>query len=315
MRKYIIKRILILLPVLLLVTVFSFAIVNLAPGDAADLYVTPDATPEQIEMTRERLGLNQPVPVQYVKWLLNVLQGDLGFSFNSRMSVLPLLGTKFMATLQLMAVTLLFAYIIAIPLGIISARKQNKFIDNFITTASFVGVSVPNFFLGLGLIYVFSLQLKWLPTGGIRTLGGSGGLWDSIRHMIMPVLVLSTFYCANMTRYVRASMINIYSENYMRTAVSKGLPSRIILTRHGLRNALIPIITIIGSDIPKLIGGAVVTEQIFRWPGLGQLMITSIAARDYPVIMAVNLISAVAVLVCNLVVDILYAVVDARIRY
>lgn len=315
MRKYITRRLLIMIPVLLLVSVFAFGIVNLAPGDAADLFVTPDATPEQIEMTRERLGLNQPLIVQYVKWLLNTLSGNLGFSFSTRTSVLGLVAARIVPTLQLMGATLLVAYAVAIPLGVYCAKHKNSWLDNLVTTASFAGVSVPNFFLGLGMIYIFSLQLGWLPNGGQETLGGNDTFLKSLSYYVLPVIVLATSYSANMTRYVRSTMIQVYEENYMRTAVSKGISDRKVTFRHGLRNALVPIITVIGSDIPRLIGGAIVTEQVFRWPGIGQLMMSSISARDYPVIMAINLLSALAVLFSNLFVDILYAYVDPRIRY
>lgn len=315
MKKYILKRILIMIPVLLLVTIFCFGIVQLAPGDPADLYADPNATVEQIALTREKLGLDQPVPVQYVKWLGNTLQGDLGFSFNSRLAVTKILTPKIVSTLQLLLGVVIVSYGIGIPLGIACAKRKNKLFDVLTTSLSFMGISIPNFFIGLLLIYVFSLQLRWLPTSGKMTLGGGGGLLDLLRHMVMPVVVLSIFYCSNMTRYVRATMIGINSENYMRTAIAKGLPESEVLRKHGLRNALIPVITIIGGDIPKLIGGAVITETIFAWPGIGMLMITSINARDYPVIMAINLLCAFAVLICNLLVDIFYAVADPRIRY
>lgn len=316
MAKYIIKRVLITIPVLLMVTIFCFLIVNMAPGDPTDLYLSENATEQQISQMRENLGLDQPLPVQYFKWLINLLHGNLGFSYASRVEVTAILPSKIMATITLMIATLLFSYALAIPLGIISAKKQNGFVDNMITSFSFLGISIPNFFFGLGLIYVFALQLKWLPTGGMETLGGSsGGIIDRLRHIILPTIVLSAFYSSNMIRYVRASMIDIFEENYMRTATSKGLKGSIILFRHGVKNALVPIITVISSDIPKMLGGAIVTEQIFQWPGIGQLMISAINSRDYPVLMAINLIAAIAVLGCNLLADVLYAVADPRIRY
>lgn len=316
MGKYILKRILIMIPVLLMVSFFSFLIINMAPGDPADLYVSPDMTQAQIELTRQKLGLNQPLLVRYGLWLWNTVQGDLGFSFQSRIPVTQVLPSKISATVQLMLVTLVFSYLIGIPLGVLSAKYKNSWFDNLMTGFNFLGVSIPNFFLGLGLIYIFSLKLKLLPTGGMVTLGPSGGsLGDRINHLILPVIVLSTFYISNMTRYVRSSMIDIFQENYMRTAVAKGLPQRKVLLKHGLRNSLVPIITIISSDIPKLLGGAVVTEQIFNWPGIGQLMMLAINSRDYPMLMAINLLAAVAVLIFNLIADIMYAVVDPRIRY
>lgn len=315
MGKYIIKRILITIPVLLLVTIFCFGIVNLAPGDPTDLYISENATAQQKEQMRENLGLNQPLPVQYVKWLGNLLQGNLGISFSSRVAVTEVLPNKIQATLTLMLATLLLSYILAIPLGIICAKKQGGWLDTLITSFSFLGVSIPNFFFGLGLIFIFALQLKWLPTGGMTTLGQESNAIDSIKHLIMPTVVLSAFYCSNMIRYVRANMIEIFSENYMRTAKAKGLNQKLTLWRHGVKNSLVSIITVASSDIPKMLGGAVVTEQIFQWPGIGQLMISSINSRDYPVLMAINLVAALGVMLCNLLADILYAVVDPRIRY
>lgn len=315
MGKYIIKRILITIPVLLLVTIFCFGIVNLAPGDPTDLYISENATAQQKEQMRENLGLNQPLPVQYVKWLGNLLQGNLGISFSSRVTVTEVLPNKIQATLTLMLATLLLSYILAIPLGIICAKKQGGWLDTLITSFSFLGVSIPNFFFGLGLIFIFALQLKWLPTGGMTTLGQESNAIDSLKHLIMPTVVLSAFYCSNMIRYVRANMIEIFSENYMRTAKAKGLNQKLTLWRHGVKNSLVSIITVASSDIPKMLGGAVVTEQIFQWPGIGQLMISSINSRDYPVLMAINLVAALGVMLCNLLADILYAVVDPRIRY
>lgn len=315
MRKYILKRLLIMIPVIFMVSIFTFLITRMAPGDITSLYISPDATIEQIEMTRQKLGLDQPLVVQYVKWLGNTLQGDLGFSFNSRIPVTQILPTKIVASLQLMVVTLVFAYVVAIPLGILAAKYKNSWFDNLMTGFNFFGVSIPNFFLGLALIYFFALQMKWLPTGGIKPLGGVDNFATRARHMVLPVLVLSTSYISNMTRQVRAAMIEVFDENYIRTAIAKGLPEKVVTIKHGLKNSLIPIITIMSSDIPKLLGGAVVTEQIFQWPGIGSLMMTSINARDYPVIMAINLLAAIAVLIFNLLADIMYAKVDPRIRY
>lgn len=315
MQKYIVKRLITTIPVLVMISIAAFLMVNLAPGDAADLYVTPDATPQQVEATRRALGLDQPLPVQYIRWLGNILQGDFGFSYSTRYQVLPILLSRLGPTIILMGTTLLVSYIIAIPLGILSARKQGTWIDNVLTGGAFIGVSIPNFFLGLGLIYIFAVQLRWFPTGGMVQLGSSGGFLQVVHHLVLPVVVLSAFYIANMARYMRATMIEVFSENYMRTATAKGLPSNVILNRHGVRNALIPIITVIGTDLPRLVGGAIVTEQIFQWPGLGRLTITAIAQRDYPILMAVTMLSAVVVLFANLLVDILYAVVDPRIKY
>lgn len=315
MIKYIGKRLLVIIPVLFVISILAFGMLQMAPGDISDLYQSPDSTPEQIAMIRENLGLNDSLVVQYWRWLTNLLTGDLGFSFRTRTSVVGLLAEAITPTLQLMVATLVFAYLIAIPLGIYTANHKNSWIDNFVTTFSFAGVSIPNFFLGLLLIFFFAVQLGWLPIGGRENLSGEMTFWQSISYYILPVVVLGTSYCANMTRYVRTTMIGINEQNYVRTAVAKGLTDDKVIGRHSLPNALVPVLTVIGSDIPRLIGGAVVTEQVFRWPGVGSLMMSSINARDYPVIMAITLFSALAVLACNLLVDVSYAYVDPRIRY
>lgn len=315
MIKYLSKRLLLIVPVLLIISILAFAMIQMAPGDIADLYQSPDATPQQIEMIRENLGLNDSIVVQYWRWLTNLFTGDLGFSFRTRTAVTGLISEALLPTLQLMFGTLIVAYIVAIPLGIYAANHKNTWIDHLLTTFSFAGVSMPNFFLGMLLIYFFSVELGWLPIGGMENLSGDMTFWQGLSYYVLPTLVLGASYCANMTRYVRSTVIGINEQNYMRTAVAKGLKEEDMIKRHTLPNALVPILTVIGSDIPRLIGGAVVTEQVFRWPGIGSLMMASINARDYPVIMTITLISAFAVLACNLLVDISYAYVDPRIRY
>ncbi|MFE0442568.1 ABC transporter permease [Aerococcus sp. NPDC058936] len=315
MIKYLRKRLLLIIPVLLIISILAFAMIQMAPGDIADLYQSPDATPEQIEMIRENLGLNDSIVVQYWRWLSNLFTGDLGFSFRTRTAVTGLIGEALLPTLQLMFGTLIVAYIVAIPLGIYAANHKNTWIDHLLTTFSFAGVSMPNFFLGMLLIYFFSVELGWLPIGGRENLSGDMTFWQGLSYYVLPTIVLGASYCANMTRYVRSTVIGINEQNYMRTAVAKGLKEEEMIKRHTLPNALVPILTVIGSDIPRLIGGAVVTEQVFRWPGIGSLMMASINARDYPVIMTITLISAFAVLACNLLVDVSYAYVDPRIRY
>ncbi|MFV8291058.1 MULTISPECIES: ABC transporter permease [Aerococcus] len=315
MIKYLSKRLLLIVPVLLIISILAFAMIQMAPGDIADLYQSPDATPQQIELIRENLGLNDSIVVQYWRWLTNLFTGDLGFSFRTRTAVTGLISEALLPTLQLMFGTLIVAYIVAIPLGIYAANHKNTWVDHLLTTFSFAGVSMPNFFLGMLLIYFFSVELGWLPIGGIENLSGDMTFWQGLSYYVLPTLVLGASYCANMTRYVRSTVIGINEQNYMRTAVAKGLKEEDMIKRHTLPNALVPILTVIGSDIPRLIGGAVVTEQVFRWPGIGSLMMASINARDYPVIMTITLISAFAVLACNLLVDVSYAYVDPRIRY
>ncbi|AEB31006.1 oligopeptide ABC transporter [Carnobacterium sp. 17-4] len=301
--------------VLFCITFLSFLIINLAPGDPATLYVSADATEDQINQTRENLGLNKPLLVRYVYWLNDLLHGDLGISFATRQPVATMLVERVGPTLLLMGISLIVAYLIAIPLGIYSAVNQKSWVDYFITGTSFLGVSIPNFFLGLFFIYIFAVKLKWFPTGGMQVLGSDGGFVERIRHLILPVSVIATTISANMIRYVRSSMIDVFGENYLRTARAKGLKPGQIIFKHGVRNALIPIITIIGTDIPLLIGGAIVTEQIFQWPGLGALTISSIQSRDYNVLMAITLLSAIVVLIANILTDIFYATADPRIQF
>lgn len=314
MIKYVVKRVLIAIPVLFMVTIFCFGIVNLAPGDPTDLYLSQNATQQQKEKMQEDLGLNQPLPVQYGKWLGKTVTGDLGFSYSTREPVKKVIFHKLGATIELMVCTLLLSYLIAIPIGMVCAKRPGGWLDNSVSGLSLLGISIPSFFFGLALIYIFSIKLQILPIGGMTSLGQASGFFDQIEHIILPTIVLALFYCSNMIRYVRSSMIEIYSQNYMRTAKSKGLSSHRITWKHGFKNALIPIITVIASDIPKMLGGAVVTEQIFSWPGIGQLTISSINSRDYPMLMAINLVAAIGVLIFNLFADILYATVDPRIR-
>lgn len=315
MFPYIIRRLLIAIPVLFGVTVFSFFIVNLAPGNPVEMFISPDATQADIELKKEALGLNDPIHVQYWRWLQNLLKGDFGFSYSTYAPVGEMVASRIYPTLLLMGTALVIAYVIAIPIGVLSATRQYSWIDYLTTGFSFLGVSIPNFFLGLGVIYVFAVQLQLLPTGGMNTLGGDGSFADTLKHLILPASVLATGIAGNMVRYVRSSMLEILGQDYLRTARSKGLREFFVINKHAFRNALIPIITIIGMDIPMLIGGAVVTEQIFQWPGLGQLTIQSIGSRDYPTLMAINFLAAITVLLSNLLADILYSVADPRIKY
>lgn len=315
MFPYIVRRLLIAIPVLFGVTVFSFFIVNLAPGNPVEMFISPDATQADIELKKEALGLNDPIYVQYWRWLQNLLQGDFGYSFSTYAPVGEMVASRVLPTLLLMGSALLLAYIFAIPIGVISATRQYSWIDYLTTGFSFMGISIPNFFLGLGLIYLFAVQWQILPSGGMNTLGGDGGFGDTIMHLLLPAFVLATGIAGSMVRYVRSSMLEILGQDYLRTARSKGLREFLVVNKHAFRNALIPIITVIGMDIPLLIGGAVVTEQIFQWPGLGQLTIQSILSRDYPTLMAINFIAAITVLLSNLFADILYSVADPRIKY
>ncbi len=315
MGTYIAKRLAISIPVLFLISVGAFILVHLTPGDPADMYITPDMTPAQIEMTRAALGLDKPLVIQYADWVGNFLTGNLGFSFGNRQPVLDIIGQRLTPTLLLMSLSLLVAYMTAIPLGIIAALRKDTLLDRCIIGWTFLNVSFPPFFLGLALIYIFAVQLDIFPTGGMSVLGSDSDAEDLFMHLVLPVIVMASQFSANMIRYVRSSVIDVMHQNYIRTALAKGLSWRQILWHHVLRNSLIPIITVIGTDLPKIIGGAVITEQIFQWPGIGSLTVAAINSRDYPILMAIVILSAVAVLIANFIIDILYAVIDPRIKY
>ncbi|MDB4896536.1 MAG: appB [Firmicutes bacterium] len=317
MFQYLIRRLLIALPVLLGITLINFYIVNLAPGDAVDLMVNPGLTKVDLALKREQLGLNEPLHVRYVHWLGNVVKGDLGNSFADQRPVSQRIGERVGPTLALALTSLILAYLIAIPIGVISATKQYSWVDYGSTVLGLVGISVPSFFLALGAIYFFSLKLNWLPTGGMITIGGagSGTLSDHLLHLIMPAVVLGLNSAGSVMRYTRSSMLDVLRQDYMRTARSKGLAERLVILKHGLRNAAIPIVTILSFQMTGILGGAIITEQIFQWPGMGRLVLEAISQRDYPVIMGINLLTAVMVVVFNLLTDAVYAVVDPRISY
>lgn len=315
MFRYIVRRLLIALPVLLGVTVVNFYIINLAPGDAVDRLIDPGMTVESIRRQREELGLLDPIHVRYAKWLGNLVQGNLGRSFSNQKPVAERIGERVGPTLTLTVTALVLAYLIAIPIGVISATRQYSWIDYGSTVLGLVGISLPSFFLGLGAIYIFSLKLDLLPTGGMLTIGGPGDLADQLRHLIMPALVLGMGSAGSVMRFTRSSMLEVLRQDYMRTARAKGLPQRKVIYKHGLRNAAIPIVTILSFQITALIGGAIITEQIFQWPGMGRLVIEGIAQRDYPMIMGINILTAVMVVASNLLADTVYALVDPRISY
>lgn len=308
------RRLLVMVPVVFFVTVLNFLLIVMIPGDPVDTSFNPNATEADNAAKRTAMGLNDPLYLRYGKWLGRLCRGDLGYSFSSYESVGSILGERIGPTLLLMGTAMLIAYAFAIPVGILSATKQYSFLDYAMTGFAFIGISVPAFFFGLFGIYIFALKLHALPTGGMATLGGSGGFVDRLFHLILPACVLAFAIAGKMVRYVRSSMLDVLGQDYLRTARAKGMRERTVTGRHALKNALIPIITVIGLDIPMLIGGAVVTEQIFQWPGIGQLTIQAIGSRDYPVLMAINLVSALVVVAANLLTDIMYVVVDPRIR-
>ncbi|OCS88667.1 ABC transporter permease [Caryophanon tenue] len=312
---YIVRRLLIAVPVLFGVTVINFLIMRMAPGNPVDMLVSPKLPDAAREAKMIELGLHEPIYIQYWNWLKNlVVHQDLGYSMITYEPVTTMIWDRMGPTVLLMGVALILGLCIAIPVGIYSATKQYSKLDYVFVTGSFLGISIPNFFLALLLVYVFSIQLNWLPSGGMKELGSSGSVTTLIIHMILPLIVLVASVAGRNIRYVRSSMLEILGQDYLRTARAKGVKEFFVVNKHGMRNALIPIVTIIGLEIPILFGGAVVVEQIFSWPGIGQLTLSSIMNRDYSTLMGLNLVAAFVVIAANIVTDIAYAFVDPRIR-
>lgn len=314
MWKYVAKKILLALPVLLGITLIDYLIMCLA-GSPLDMMISPRATQEAVAMKAQQLGLDQPVLVQYLSWLGQLFQGNLGYSYKSYQPVAEMIGSQMAPTLLLMGVSLVLGLLIAVPAGIYSAIHRYQKRDFAVVTASFFGSSIPGFFLALILIYVFNVRLGWLPSSGMFTPGTGGDFWDVVCHLIMPAVVLAVSVAGSNIRYIRSAMLEILEMDYLRTAKAKGIGRFLVINKHALRNALLPIVTVIGMQIPTLFGGAVIIEQIFSWPGLGLVTMNAITGRDYPVIMGVCLLSAVVVQVSNLLTDIVYALVDPTIKY
>lgn len=313
MGKYILKRILIAIPVLIGITLIDYAIMCLA-GSPLEMLKGPRISDAALQAKEISAGLDKPLIVQYFVWLWQLLQGNLGYSMKSYEPVGVMIGSHIGPTLLLMGASLALSLLIAVPAGIYSAVKQYSKGDYAVVTASFIGSSIPSFFLALILIYIFTVKLGILPSGGMNTLGMDGSVADTIRHMVLPVTVLAVSLAGSNIRYIRSSFLEILQQDYLRTARAKGIGYKRVIWKHAMRNALLPIVTVIGMQIPMLFGGAVIIEQVFSWPGLGLMTMTAIMGRDYPVIMGVCLLSAVVVLVSNLITDILYALVDPTIQ-
>ncbi|MCL0066357.1 ABC transporter permease [Thermodesulfovibrionales bacterium] len=309
MLTYIIRRLGLMVFIMLGVSVITFSMIHLVPGDPAEVIATErygeEITAETIEHVRRELGLDQPVYVQYARWLINVLQGDLGYSFRTDRPVLDEILTRLPATIQLALAGMLVALIIAIPVGIISATRQYSAVDNISMFGALLGVSMPNFWLGLLLIMFFSVHLGWLP------VFGRGG----IEHLILPSITLGTGMAAITTRLIRSSMLEVLKADYIRTARAKGLKEKVVIYKHALKNALIPVVTIVGLQFASLLEGAVIVEVIFAWPGIGRLLVDSIFARDFMLIQGCILFIAAMFVLVNLLVDISYAYLDPKIRY
>jgi len=317
MLQYIMRRLLISIPVLLAVTVVFYLLADLMPGDAVTAMMTSEAPISRAALAsmRDRMGLDQPWPLRYVRWLQGLLKGNLGYSYITFESVTKAIRTRLPATLELMGVSMLISIIIGSILGIVSALKQYSALDFTLTVCGFIGLSVPVFFLGLILIYVFALRLKVLPVSGMSVPGLPFSLADNLRHLALPMLSLSMLRIASFMRYMRSSLLDVLHNEYLTVARSKGLSERRVIMKHALRNAMIPIITVIGLNVPVLFAGAVIIESVFQWPGIGLLYITAVNQRDDPMIMGLAVMSAVVVFLSNLLTDIMYAFVDPRIRY
>ncbi len=319
MGRYLLRRLAISIPVLIGITIATYLIANLAPGDPVTALLNPEQMaslgPDWVEQQKEALGLNDPLPVRYLHWLQETATGNLGYSSADRLPVTEKIGERLWPTLKLMLTVLIISVLVGIPLGVISALKQYSWIDYLLTFGGFITVSIPSFFLAMVLIYIFSLKLDWLPTSGMYTLGQQRSFTDSLLHLILPASVLGLAQAAPLIRYTRASLLETIQQDYVSVARAKGLSEAVVIGRHAMRNALIPIITIVALDVPRLLGGTIVIEQVFSWPGMGTLAISAVQGRDYNVLMGVNLIAAVMILSSNLIADTLYATVDPRIKY
>jgi len=315
---FVLRRLLVNVVVFIAVSIGVFVLVRAAPGDPIRVMIDPvqmqTGGEEFVARKRAELGLDQPLPVQYTVWLKRALTGDLGTSYVSHRPVTEVLTERLGPTVLLMGTALLIAVVLGLLVGTVAAVRRNSAVDYGATVLSLATISVPSFFLGIAAIYLFALTLGVLPSSGMSTPGGGGGGTDILRHLILPAGILGLSLAGPLTRYVRSGLIGELGADYARTAEAKGAAPRRVVVRHALRNALIPLITVLMIYIPQLFGGAVVVEQVFAWPGMGQLVVSSIAQLDYPVIVGFALYISLLVLVCNLAADLLYAVADPRVR-
>jgi peptide/nickel transport system permease protein len=314
---FIIRRILISIPVFIGITLLVFTFVALAPGNVADGLIRPEmsADPAAREEIIRRYGLDQPLPVRYVSWLANALQGELGFRAMNGTPISDEVGRGLRASLILTGTALILGILVGVPLGILSAVRQYSKLDFLLTGVTFLGISLPSFLLGLGGLWLLGLQFRIVPIAGMTSVGKPFDMVDFLRHLALPALILGFGYMARFMRYTRASMLDVINAEYITTARSKGLPSPTVLWRHAFRNGLIPIITLIGLSIPEVVGAAVVTESVFSWPGLGLMLTEAVNQRDFLLIMGITILLATVVLIANLVADVAYGFADPRIRY
>jgi peptide/nickel transport system permease protein len=313
LRTYLVRRILATIPVMGVVAVIVFLLLHLAPGDPAALIAGDFATAEDIARIGKQLGLDRPLHIQFVAWIGQVLRGDLGTSIFSHLPVTRLIRQRVEATLVLSLTTLVIAVVLAVPIGVLAAWRARSWVDRLVMALAVCGLSIPVFVLGYLLIYVFAIRLGWLPVQGYVSL--TQGVWPCLRSIVLPSLALGSIYMALIARITRASLLEVLEEDYVRTAHAKGLPALTVVVGHALRNASIPIVTIIGVGLTLLIGGVVITESVFAIPGIGRLTVDAILRRDYPIIQAVILLSSGVYVLVNLLIDLVYTVLDPRIRY
>ena len=315
MKRYVARRLLLLVPVLAGVSIVVFMVLHLSPGDPAEIMLGSQATQADLARLRAELGLTEPLPVQYVRWLAHVVRGDLGRSLWTKRPVLAEVLDRFKATLVLTTCGLVLSSVIGIGLGVASAMRPHSLLDRSSAVASLFGASMPVFWLGIVLMVLFSLWLGWLPASGMFAPYGGGDLRDLISHLVLPAVTLAAASITIVARLTRSTMLEVLGQDYIRTARAKGLIERAVVLRHGLKNALVPIVTVIGVQAGYLLGGAVLTETVFAWPGVGTLMVQGILARDFPLVQGAVLVVALTFVLVNLAVDLLYVWLDPRIRY
>ncbi len=317
MGQYIIRRLIITIPLLIAISFFVFALLQFTPGDPVDSYLPPDAmvSPEQREQIRHQMGLDRPFLVRYGYWLKETATGNLGFRLIAKEPVADAIRNRIPATLLLMGTAMAIGITLGVFFGVISAVKQYSVLDGLLTVFALLGLSLPVYLAGLLGLYFFSLKFDLFPAGGYSTPGQPFSLTDRLHHLILPASIIAINYIASTMRYTRSAMLEVLGQDYVRTARSKGLSEVVVIGKHAFRNALIPVVTIVGTYVPFLLGGAVFIESIFGWPGLGRLFLEGVGQRDYPLIMGLTLILAVMILIVNLLIDVIYAFVDPRIRY
>jgi len=310
---YLVRRVLAAIPVMGVVALFVFLLLRLTPGDPAAILAGDNATPERLERIRTSLGLNEPLYIQFFTWIDRLLHGDLGVSLISNVPVMPMISNRIEPTISIALSTIIVAILVAVPLGVIAAWKRGTWIDRSVMGLSVIGFSVPVFVIGYVLIQVFAIDLRWFPVQGFRKL--SGGFGPFLERIVLPTLTLSFIYIALIARMTRAAMLDVLDEDYVRTARAKGIGESGVLLRHALRNAAVPVITVIGTGFALLISGVVVTESVFNLPGIGRLTVDAVLARDYPVIQAMILLTSGIYVAINLLIDVAYTLLDPRIRY